>query len=63
MGKIKKYFCPHCEQFRSTWQTTNLGYCKYCGTTCFDTEKQLVQLLIRGSDIIKALKILDEQKE
>lgn len=50
--RIKRYYCPKCEQFKNSFQVTNVDAfdfdnCKCCGTKCIDTES-LLEAKIRG---------------
>ncbi len=41
--RIKRYYCPKCEQFKNSFQVTNVeawdfDNCKCCGTKCIDVE-------------------------
>lgn len=48
--RIKKYYCPKCEQFKNSFQVTNndawdYDNCKCCGTECINVECLLAMKL------------------
>lgn len=48
--RIKRYYCPKCEQFKSSFQVTNIDAwdcenCKCCGTECINVECLLAKKL------------------
>ena len=63
--KIPSHYCPHCKRFRKWYQVTNIdandyGYCKYCGTGCYDTTI-IVKILLENEE--KIAKLLNEEKQ